>query len=80
MVRHNQGYCQLDARSAQLPQVLPSSQSRAAYEDRPGRIAPGIESALTGHAILTGGKAVTAELEMAVDRSMGGEKLLGLQD
>jgi hypothetical protein len=71
------GTVNLTPDSAQLPQVLPSSQSISAYEDSPGRIAPGIESALTGHAILTGGKAVTAELEVIVDPSVSGEKLLG---
>jgi hypothetical protein len=73
-------YCQLDARSAQLPQVLPSSQSRSAYEGSPGRIAPGIESALAGRPILTGGKTVTAELEVVVDRSVNGEELLCVPD
>ena len=45
---HSLRYCQLDARSAQLSQVLPSSQSRSAYEGSPGRIAPGNESAIAG--------------------------------
>jgi len=31
-----------------------------------GCIAPGNESAIAGHAILTGGKTVTAELEVVV--------------
>ena len=75
-----EGYCQLDARSAQLPQVLPSSQSRSAYEGSPGRIAPRNESAIAGHAILTGGKTVTAELEVVVDRSVSGEELLCVPD
>jgi hypothetical protein len=55
---------------------LPSSQSRSAYEGSPGRIAPGNESAIAGHAILTDGKTVTAELEVVVDRSVNREKLL----
>ena len=76
----SQWYCQLDARSAQLLQVLPSSQSRSAYEGSPGRIAPRNESAIAGHAILTGGKTVTAELEVVVDRSVSGEKLLCVPD
>jgi hypothetical protein len=41
-------------------------------------LAPGIEGAIAGHAILSGGKAMTAELEVIVDRSLNGEKLLGL--
>jgi hypothetical protein len=60
--------------------VLPSSQSRSAYEGSPGRIAPGIESAIAGHTILTGGKTVPAKLEVVVDRSVNREKLLGLPD
>jgi hypothetical protein len=58
--------------------VLPSSQSRSAYAGSPGRIAPGIESAIAGHAILTGGKMMAAELEVVVDRSVNREKLLGM--
>ena len=73
-------YCQLDAGSAQLPQALPSSQSRSAYEGSPGRIAPRNESAIAGHAILTGRKTMTAELEVVVDRSVSGEKLLRMPD
>ena len=76
----SQWYCQLDARSAQLLQVLPSSQSRSAYEGSPGCIAPRNESAIAGHAILTGRKTVTAELEVVVDRSVSGEKLLCVPD
>jgi hypothetical protein len=61
-----------------LPQVQPSSQSKSAYEGSTSRIAPGIESAIARSVVLTGGKTVTAELEVVVDRSVSGEKLLGL--
>jgi hypothetical protein len=54
--------------------------SSLACERDTGRIAPGIESALAGGAVLTGGEAMTAELEVIVDRSVGGEELLGLSD
>jgi hypothetical protein len=78
---HAARYCQLDVRSAQLPQVQqPSSSSKSAYEGSTGRIAPGYEGAIAGHAILPGGKTVTAELKVIVDRSVTGKKLLGLPD
>jgi hypothetical protein len=52
--------------------------SSLACERDTGRIAPRIESALAGGAVLTGGEAMTAELEVVVDRSVGGEELLRL--
>ena len=72
------GYCQLDARSAQLPQVLLSCQSRSAYQGSTSRIAPSDEGMITRSTMLTGGEAMAAELEVVVDRRMSGEKLLGL--
>jgi hypothetical protein len=33
---------------------------------------------VSGRTILTGGKTVTVELEVVVDRAMNGEKLLGV--
>ncbi len=76
----SRGYCQLHARSAPLPQVLPSSQPKSDYEGSPGRIAPSAKGTITSHAILTGGKTVTAELEVVVDRSVNGEEVLCVPD
>ena len=80
MQRAFERYCQLGAKSAQLVQSCPQ-----ASPDQPTRAAPvasrqEIESAIAGHAILTGGKTVTAELEVVVDRSVSGEELLGVPD
>ena len=52
----------------------------SAYQGNTGRIAPGSEGAIAGSSVLTGGKTMTAELEVVVDRSVSGEKLLGLPD
>jgi hypothetical protein len=72
------GYCQLGAKSAQLVQTYPSRQPKSAYQGNTGHIAPGIEGAIAGGSVLTCGKAMTAELEVVVDRSVGGEELLGM--
>ena len=56
--------------------MRPSSQSKSAYEGSTSRIAPGIESAIAGHAIRTGGKAMATELEVVVDEAVGGEEML----
>jgi hypothetical protein len=71
---------QLGAEEAKLPRAQPSRQSTSAHKGSPGRIAPGGESVITRSPILTGGKTVTAELEVVVDRSVNGEKLLGMPD
>jgi hypothetical protein len=60
--------------------VQPSSQSKSAYKHGTGDIAPGGEGAIAGSPILTSGEAMTAELEVAVDRRMSSEKLLGVAD
>jgi hypothetical protein len=71
-------YCQVDAEWTKLARAKPSGRPELLYEGSPGRIAPGIESAIAGHAILTGGKMMAAELEVVVDRSVNREKLLGM--
>jgi MFS family permease len=73
-------YCQLGAEGAKLPRAQPSRQSTSAHEGDTGRIAPGGEGVITRSPIVTGGKTVTAELEVVVDRSVNGEKLLGMPD
>lgn len=79
LMRH-EGHCQLGAEEAKLPRAQPSRQSTSAHEGSPGRIAPGGEGVITRSTMLTGGKTVTAELEVVVDRSVSGEKLLGMPD
>jgi hypothetical protein len=74
------GYCQLGAEEAKLPRAQPSRQSTSAHEGSPGRIAPGGEGVITRSPILTGGKTVTAELEVVVDRSVNGKELLCVPD
>jgi hypothetical protein len=59
-------------------QASPSRQPKSAYQGNTGRIAPRSEGAIAGSPVLTGGKTVTAELEVIVDRSVSGEELLGL--
>src|SRR3954447_6263060 len=71
-------HCQLGAEEAKLPRVQPPREYTSAHEGSPGRIAPGSEGALAGGAALAGGKTMAAELELIVDRSMGGENLLGV--
>jgi hypothetical protein len=73
-----QGYCQLGAEEAKLPRAQPSREYTSAHEGNTSRIAPGEEGAITSSSVLTGREAMTAELEVVVDPSVGGEKLLGL--
>jgi hypothetical protein len=72
------GYCQLGAEEAKLPRAQPSRECTSAHEGNTSRIAPGEEGAITSSSVLTGREAMTAELEVVVDPSVGGEKLLGL--
>jgi hypothetical protein len=69
-------YCQLGAEEAKLPRAQPSREYTSAHEGNTSRIAPGEEGAITSSSVLTGGKTVTAELEVVVDRSVSGEELL----
>ena len=71
-------YCQLGAEDAKLPRAQPSREDTSAQEGNTSRIAPGEEGAITSSSVLTGGKTMAAELEVVVDPSVGGEKLLGL--
>ena len=73
---HCGGYCQLGAKEAKLPRAQPSRQYTSAHEGNTSRIAPGEEGAITSSSVLTGRETMTAELEMIVDRSVGGEELL----
>ena len=50
--------------------------SRLAYERGTGSITPSGKGAIASCAVLTGGEAMAAELEVGVDRSVGGEELL----
>ena len=52
------------------------TQYTSAHEGNTSRIAPGEEGAITSSAVLTGRETMTAELEVVVDRSVGGEELL----
>jgi hypothetical protein len=61
-------------------QTWPSGQPKSAYQGNTGHIAPRIEGAIAGGSVLTGGKAMAAELEVVVDRSVSGEKLLRVPD
>jgi hypothetical protein len=72
------GYCQLGVEEAKLPWAQPSGQYISAHEGNTGRIAPGEEGAIASNSVLTGRETMTAELEVVVDRSVGGEKLLGV--
>jgi hypothetical protein len=71
-------HCQLGAKEAKLPWAQPSSQFTSAYECNAGHIAPRAEGMLTRSPVLTGGKAMTAELEVVVDQTVGEKKLLGM--
>ena len=71
-------YCQLGAEEAKLPRAQPSREYTSAHEGNTSRIAPGEEGAITSSSVLTGRETMTAELKVVVDRSMSGEKLLGL--
>ncbi len=73
---HLERFCQLGAEVAKRPQVQPSSQSTSAHEGNTGRIAPGEEGAIAGGPVLTGREAMTAELEVVMNRSVSGEELL----
>jgi hypothetical protein len=70
------GYCQLGAEEAKLPRAQPSRQHTSAHEGSTSRIAPRGKGAVPGSAILTGGNAMAAELEVVVDRSVRGEEPL----
>jgi hypothetical protein len=70
------GYCQLGAEEAKLPRAQPSREYTSAHEGNTSRIAPGEEGAITSSSVLTGGETMTAELEVIVDPSVGGEELL----
>jgi hypothetical protein len=70
------GYCQLGAEESKLPRAWPSRQYTSAHEGNTSRIAPSEEGAITGGLVLTGRETVTAELEVVVDWSVRGEKLL----
>ena len=78
--RRRAGYCQVSAEEAKLPQAQPSRQYTLAHEGNTSRIAPGEEGAITGGPVLTGRETMTAELEVVVDRSVSGEKPLGMPD
>ena len=69
------GYCQLDAEEAKLPRAPPSHQYTSAHEGNTDRIAPSEEGAIAGGPVLNGQETITAELEVVVDRSVGGEEL-----
>ena len=69
-------YCQLGAEEAKLPRAQPSREDTSAQEGNTSRIAPGEEGAITSSSVLTGREAMTAELEVIVDRSVSGEELL----
>jgi hypothetical protein len=71
-----EGYCQLGAEEAKLPRAQPSREYTSAHEGNTSRIAPGEEGAITSSSVLTGREAMTAELEVVVDRSVSGEELL----
>ncbi len=73
-------YCQLGAEEAKRPRAQPSRPDTSADEGNTGRSAPGIKSAIPGHTVLTGGKAMATELEVVMDRAMRGEELLGMPD
>jgi hypothetical protein len=70
--------CQLGAKSAERRRAQPLSPYISAYEDRTGRIAPDSEGAIAGNSVRTGRQTVTVELEVVVDRGVGGEKQLRL--
>jgi hypothetical protein len=74
--RHLAWYCQLGAEEAKLPRAQPSREYTSAHEGNTSRIAPGEEGAITSSSVLTGREAMTAELEVVVDRSVSGEELL----
>ena len=69
-------YCQLGAEDAKRLRAQPPRRYTLAQEGNSGCIAPRGEGAIAGSAILTGGKAMTAELEVVVDPSVSGEELL----
>lgn len=71
---------QLGAEEAKLPWAQPSGQSTSAYQGSTGGLAPRGRGVVTRSPVLTGGKTMTAELEVVVDLSVGGEKLLGMPD
>ena len=73
-------YCQHGAEGAQMPRAQASREYTSAHEGNTGRIAPGEEGAIAGGPVLTGREAMTAELEVVVDRSVSGEELLGVPD
>ena len=54
----------------------PSGRSTSAYQGSTRDLTPRSKGAIPRSPILTGGKTMTAELEVVVDRSVDGEKLL----
>ena len=76
--QHTLPLCQLDAevqccRWRQPPGQ--ASQPARAAQSTSRQVSEGV---VTRRSILTGGQAVTMELEVVVDRAMNGEKLLGM--
>ena len=65
--------CQLGAEEAKLPWAQPSREYMSAHESNTSRIAPGEEGAIAGGPVLTGREAVTAEVEVVVDRAVNRE-------
>jgi hypothetical protein len=65
---------QLGAKEATLPLGL----SRLAYERGTCSVTPSGKGAIASSAVCTGGEAMAAELEVVVDRSVNGEKLLSV--
>ncbi len=55
---------------------MPRSMSRLAYERGTRNSTPSGKGAIASSAVLTGAEAMAAELEVVVDRSVGGEELL----
>jgi hypothetical protein len=65
------GYCQVDAEWTKLAGAEPSDLSKLLHEGNTGRIAPSGEGVLTRSSVLIGRQAMTAELEVVVDRAVG---------
>jgi hypothetical protein len=72
----SQWYCQLGVEEAKLPRAQPSREYTSAHEGNTSRIAPSEEGAIKSSSVLTDREAMTAELEVVVDRSVCGEELL----
>ena len=67
-------YCQLNGEET----TSSSGSSRLACKHGTSDITPSGEGAIAGSAVLAGRQTMTAELEVVVDRSVSGEKLLGV--